>query len=399
MYNLKFVSMTTCLLSVFLAGCAPKLAPMLTIPDEPEIKIDKVSVTVPTTNNKTLNDNVVQMASHQVLAGSTIVINVPEANLNNNRTQQSDDSFKTKDFFNQAEQQIERVLISTGFRVVSRSKLEAKLRDLRDSARCKFSDYYCLRSRMTDDMKPIFEDLKRKFDADEITENDYMLKVKELYEKSENHSAGRARNDGEKELTDISEVIRAAQSGEVKADYILQINNFETEKKAIKRIDLRHLESVRDFLSKYPSLIDSKSDDKFVIKCSPLAVELNAQLIHVQTGEIVWIGNHELNEWQSNINPLTIELGQRTFSTNYYQIKNAINQANQPLARELRAKGQSFNIPSPLMETELISPIITSGRCDSKNQSADSLDDLRSQLARRAAKELVETIKVSNKQP
>jgi PBP1b-binding outer membrane lipoprotein LpoB len=332
-----------------------------------------------------------------VLAGSTIVINVPEAHLNTNKTRSTDDSFKTKDFFNQAEQQIERVLISTGFRVVSRSKLEAKLRDLRDAARCRWSDFDCLRSRMTDDMKPIFEDLKRKFDAHEITENDYMTKVRDLYEQSENRSAGRARNEGEKELTDISEVIRAAQSGEVKADYILQINNFETEKNTLKRIDLRHFEPVRDFISKYPSLLNSASDDKFMITCSPLAAELNAQLIHVQTGEIVWIGNHELNEWHANINPLTIEMGQRTFATNYSKIKNSINEANQPLARELRAKGQSFNIPSFLMQTDFIPPIVISGRCELENRSTDNIDDLRSQLARRVAKELVETIKVSNK--
>jgi len=397
MFYLKSATTLICLFTFALTGCAPQLAPMITIPDEPEINIDKITVSVPTNNNKSLNDNVVQMASHQVLAGSTIVINVPEAHLNTNKTRTTDDSFKTKDFFNQAEQQIERVLISTGFRVVSRSKLEAKLRDLRDAARCRWSDFDCLRSRMTDDMKPIFEDLKRKFDAHEITENDYMTKVRDLYEQSENRSAGRARNEGEKELTDISEVIRAAQSGEVKADYILQINNFETEKNSLKRIDLRHFELVRDFISKYPPLLNSASDDKFMIKCSPLAAELNAQLIHVQTGEIVWIGNHELNEWHANINPLTIEMGQRTFATNYSKIKNLINEANQPLARELRAKGQSFSIPSFLMQTDFIPPIVISGRCELENRSTDNIDDLRSQLARRVAKELVETIKVSNK--
>lgn len=398
MYHLKPITTLMCLFTFALTGCAPQLAPMINIPDEPEIKIDKITISIPTTNNKPLNDNVVQMASHRVLAGSTIVINVPEAHLNTNKTRSADDSFKTKDFFNQAEQQIERVLISTGFRVVSRSKLEAKLRDLRDAARCRLSDYDCLRSRMTDDMKPIFEDLKRKYDAHEITENDYMIKVRELYEKSESRSAGRARNEGEKELTDISEVIRAAQSGEVKADYILQINNFETEKNANKRIDLRHLEPVRDFIGKYPSLLNSVSENKFMLDCAPLAAELNAQLIHVQTGEIVWIGNHELNEWHANINPITIEMGQRTFATNYNQIRNSINEANQPLARQLRAKGHTFNIPSLTMQTELIGPMQVSGRCKSTSSSIDNIDDLRSQLARRVAKELVETIKVSTNQ-
>jgi hypothetical protein len=49
------------------------------------------------------------------------------------------------------------------------------------------------------------------------------------------------------------------------------------------------------------------------------------------------------------------------------------------------------------MQTDFIPPIVISGRCELENRSTDNIDDLRSQLARRVAKELVETIKVSNK--
>jgi hypothetical protein len=399
MQTLKKLSQITLAIGIVshLAGCAPQMAPMLVMPEMPITKTDTVLINLQSEQKKTLNENVVQMPNHQVLAGSSLVINVPDTHFSNNRKNTANDTYKTKDFFNQAEQQIERVLIGSGFRVISRSKLEAKLRDLRDAARCSSLDYNCLHGKLSNDMRPILEDAKRKWEKGELTEKEYTDKARELYEKATNTSAGRTREDGQKELTDISEVIRAAQSGEVRADYILQINNFETDKDIYLTSDLRHYPQVREFINTYPALASLINNQNMIVSCAVIGAELNAQLIHVQTGEIIWIGNHELTEWSSGADGVSIELGQRTYPENYNQIKSYVDAENSPEARLFRAANKtSPNIPSIVMKTDLTPSIVTRGHCD-KQARAD--DEVRSQLTRAVARELMETIKVSVNKP
>lgn len=387
------VMSATVLAVATLAACSssPKLAPELAMPQLPAEQREVIDVRLEFRSKQNLSDNVVQLPSHSVKRGSSVVINVPASLIEAGASKgEKGQDFKTKDFFNEAEQQIEKVFIGNNFRVISRSKFEAKLRDLRDAARCDLSSYRCLHDQVAPEARPILEDLKAKFDAGKITAVEYSTQIGLFKEKMQTASAGRTRSEDQRELTDISEVIRAAQSGDIQADYILQINVFDTKKRVRAVADLRRETKVRTFISGYPSLQAAlETGGKHEVACAIVGTELNAKLIHVKTGEIVWIGSHELNEFSSGVQSIGVELGQRTYVANANDIRNFVVSQNEPYMRQLRYN-QPVQVPSPVMRTDLIGPMVNVGRCE-KDWKFD--DETRSQLARKVAHDLISTIR------
>ncbi len=392
----KRIAIATTLALVGLAGCssAPKLAEPLPMPAVPAERGETVTVDLTLKNNNRLQDNVVQMPGHAVKAGSTVVINVPESLMEARSAKSAaNQEFKTKDFFNEAEQQIEKVFIGSGFRVLSRARFEAKLRDLRDEARCDLNTFGCLRSSVSDEARPILDDLKRRFDRGEISAAQYSDQIAEFKAKMQTRSAGRARSGDNKELTDISEVIRAAQAGDIRADYILQINRFHTDKHVQLKADLRHEPQVRDFLARYPQLRTGFESGHHELNCSVLGAELNAKLIHVQTGEIVWIGSHEMNEFSAQVQRLAVELRQRTYVSNAAEVQRFVSEQNTPYQRQLRY-GRTVTPPEWKYAMALVPPTVSAGRCE-KNFKLN--DETSATLARRVANELISTIKVASR--
>jgi hypothetical protein len=376
-----------------LAACT-SMAPPLEMPKLPPEQREVMDVQLEFRAKQNLADNVVQLPSHSVKRGSSVVINVPSSLTEAGATKgDKGQDFKTKDFFNEAEQQIEKVFISNNFRVISRSKFEAKLRDLRDASRCDLSAYHCLRDQVAPEVKPILDDLKAKFDAGKIDGVEYSRQIAQFKEKMQTASAGRTRSENQRELTDISEVIRAAQSGDIQADYILQINVFDTKKPVRAVADLRRETKVRTFISTYPSLQAALDNgNKYQVSCAIVGAELNAKLIHVKTGEIVWIGSHELNEFSSGVQSIAVELGQRTYVANANEIRSFVETQNLPHMREMRAKSP-VHVPAPVMRTDLIGPMVSAGRCE-KDWKLD--DETRAQLARKVAHDLISTIRSSS---
>lgn len=335
----------------------------------------------------------VQLATHNVRPGSTVVINVPSGVVDDESSRGgSDKDFKTKDFFNEAEQEIEKVFIRNGFRVLSRAKFEAKLRDLRDEARCDFNEYRCLYSSVAPEARPVLDDIKSKYENGKITGAEFADQVKQFKEQMQISSAGKSRQEDEKELTDISEVIRAAQSGDVRADYILQINVFDTKKRLKVTNDLRHNADVRDFINRYPEIKSAFDLPKnHLLSCAIVGAELNAKLIHVTSGEIVWIGQHQLNELSAGVQQISIEMGERTSPRNESAVESFVRIQNFEEQRKARY-GKEISPPGWEYTTELIPPTVISGRCEN-DWSMDS--EIRTQLARNVAKELMSTIKVN----
>ncbi|WP_417598070.1 hypothetical protein [Oceanospirillum sp.] len=382
-------------LLALLAGCSstPKYAPPLSMPDIPEDKVEVIDVSVKFDDKSDIYDNVVQNLSRDIDLGSSIVINVPsklfeERSMKNAGNQ----DFKTKDFFNLAEQQIEKELIRKGFDVLSRSKFEAKLRTLRDESRCNLNEYRCLHSQVAPEIQPVLAELKRKYDNKEINSIEYADEIKLFKDKLQSASAGKTRREGDRELTDISEVIRAAESGDIKADYILQINLFDTEKKTSVNKDLRHISSVREFVRNNPGIKKYfESNNNSIVRCAVISSQLNAKLIYVKTGAITWIGEHELNEFSSGVHDLSVEMGSREYVSNENEIKRFVSKNNTPIARQGRF-GKSVDFPDFKYNVDLLKPSISSGRCE--QQWTNSIE-VRSQLARQVAKELIATIKVN----
>lgn len=391
---MKYRLLAASAISIALTGCAtqPQLAPQLAMPSIPSPTTDLIEVKVLVTDGKDLTEGAIQHPTHKVSPNSSVVINVPEGLFEDKSTNVANgQDFKTKDFFNEAEQQIERELIRSGFHVLSRSKFEAKLRSLRDESRCDYSEYRCLHSMTAPELQPILENLQKSFENGKISASNYASQIKEFREKLKTGSAGRTRNGTERELTDISEVIRAAESGDIRSDYILQINIFDTEQQRRIKQDLLHNADVRSFLRTHPAIADEFKRGNNVISCATTQSQLNAKLVHVKTGEIAWIGEHSLNEYSAGVQSIGIELGSKRYVSNSNRIRSFVYTNNTPRAREARF-GKEVKIPEFEYAESLVKPTVSSGRC-SNEWNVDS--DTKVKLARQVAKELISTIKIN----
>jgi hypothetical protein len=154
-------------------------------------------------------------------------------------------------------------------------------------------------------------------------------------------------------------------------------------------IDLRRDPKVREFIAQYPALKTPFENGNHQVTCAIVAAELNAKLIHVKTGEIVWIGSHELHEYNAGMQQVSVEVGQRTYVANAKELRAFVEQQNNPYMRQVRY-GRLVQVPEPVMRTDLIAPMVSSGRCE-KDWKAD--DETRSQLARKVARDLISTIR------
>lgn len=381
---------------VVVAGCST-IAQEIPMPVFPQTKYEKLQANLQFGYDGDANDYAVQ--GGVIRPNSSVVINVPgnifTKNSSNERVSNSSSNldFQTEDFFNQAEQQIERELIGAGFRVLSRAKFEAKLRELRDEGRCDFGDPGCYGHRDDPGVKSVLDHLETQLANGAITQGQFHEQFQAAKDNLKTRSAGKNRAEGHKELTDISEVIRAAQGGDVNADYILQINRFDTGSPEKISKDLRENEQIRTFLHHHPEVLNMlKSNRKVTLACNVMGSRLNAKLVEVKTGQIVWIGEHSLNEFTSGVENIDVELGVEEFVANKKMIMKFVDDNNKPEARKNRSK--DISIPEMRTEQRLIGPTVTSGNC---KESAPSITSEKSaRLAREVAKQLIKTIRISS---
>lgn len=366
-------------------------APLLKMPTKPADERKSVITELNFVGKPLTEDDYVELQGHKINMGSTVVINVPSGLFEDkSKAEAGSQDFNTAAFFNEAEQQIEKVLIRKGFRLLSRSKFEAKLRDLRDETRCETIS--CLRSKVAPEVRPILDKLEADYKRGVISTSQYMSEVGAIKAQAQTASMGRNRNDDQKELTDISEVIRAAQSGDTQADYILQINRFETEKtlRATKR--LIEVEKVRAFIGQYPDIESQfNSPGRDSISCAINGAELNAKLIHVKSGAIVWIGSHTLNELNSGAaTKIAVEYSRIKKVNNEYQIQRFVDFNNTEEQRALRADRRTV-VPPWQYSVNLVGPTVIQGHCKDRPENKESV---RQKLAREVAKQLIKTISV-----
>jgi len=395
------------------AGCGgPAYVPPRTYPLASVMKMPAIPKYEKTTSEATLrfkkekvdiNENVVQ--SDIIKRRSSVVINVPEGFFDKNKRSKknstsnermqdlayekevSNQTFKTKNFFNIAEQQIERELIKHNFKVKSRSKFEAKLRSMRDTTKISERSYYNdVLSKVDKNIRPIVENLKKRFENNELTPADYLKQLGQ-FQTTITKSRDEDKSD---ELTDISEVIIAAGSKGIKADYILQINIFETDNRNSVYADLRYSSSFRRYVRSNPDYIKSMRSKSTKARCDILAATLNAKLIHVQSGDIIWIGEHTLDELSLGSREVTYEFGSEKYVTNTAKIRAFVTAQNTWSARRYRY-GRAVYPPAFKFATKAIAPKRVSGSCSSHTIP---IDKIKAKLARQVAKELMRTIKV-----
>jgi len=391
----KYLSKALFTVILTITGCssAPDLAPLLSMPKTPNSTSNSISSVVTLSNTYDITDNVVQSGAHTIKAGSTVVINVPDKIFERTSKQETDDEFRTAEFFNYAEQEIERELIRHGFSVLSRSKFEAKLRDLRDETSCKDKWWRCPASKVDSEVQTILDELEESFKEGKISAIDFAKQTKKFKSEMQISSTGRSRQEGDRELTDISEVIRAAQSGSVQSDYILQINNFDTNRITNTEVNLLESAEIRAYLLDNPS-VKQQFIKKQYLTCQTEGAELNAKLIHVSSGAIVWIGKHEVNELNSGVTNLEVQIGEHTFVNNINEVKQFVSLQNS-YGQRINRYGKQVSVPTWKYSKDLIGPNVISGRCNEQGSQNRVDKNTRTKLARSVSKELIREIVVS----
>ena len=350
--NLRIV--TLLLAGLVLSACAGKaviLEPIPPISDVParEVPADEtlspvVVIEGVATDKDELEENVTYKSRLSIPYDSKVVISVPvEEQKRESKRRQNEfgvlsgageggDSdgrnslnFKTTGYFNKAEQQIEKRLIKQNFTVLDRSKFEAKLRIMRAEKTNALS--YAARDVAK-------KNLKEKFEADELTLEQYMDALQKLKIENEFEKGGRRKPGQAQELVDISELIRAAQTGPVRADYVFQVNNFKIDFLTDKQINLLKQPEIKTLTDKHEGLMAAlESSDRYMITQPGFYGLLNAKLIEIETGSIVWVGEHRVQSENVLKNGFRITIPITKQVINGDEINQAIADYNDSLHR------------------------------------------------------------------
>lgn len=314
---------------------------LLKVPNAPASVSMPLIIQIPQQKTSVDATNYVMRHGATVKPGSSVVISVPVSfwQRSQNTAEQGiarNIGFKTDGYFNTLEQYIERGLISIGLNVKDRSKFEAKLRDLRDSGK---DDSYVI----------ALADLQKELDAGKITRDMFAEQAKQLRDKL--LDAAGSSTVGRKEMIDISEVIRAAQDGDVMADYILQVNALAVEPYTGSPLQLGKLPEVQKFLNEEAGLRIGTSEQVGTIPNAirqPWAqARFNTKLIDVKTGSIDWIGEYDIESLAVLKKGVQIFIGIRKRPSNTTSIIGGIQNYNANLqVAHLRASESKRHLDS-----------------------------------------------------
>ena len=302
---------------------------LLPVPKAPEVVSIPLTIRIPHCTTSVNEKNGVMRRGAFVRACSSVVISAPASIYQ--RSQESPGveisdtiGFKTEGYFNLLEQYIERGLIYAGFYVKDRAKFEAKLRDIRDSG---------------DVVLPVeapysaaINSLQKELNAGNINRDEFAEQALQLREKLLDPSrSSRSRE----EMTDISEVIRAAQDGVVMADYVLQVNELAVEHYSGAPLQLATRSEVQKVLRENPGLRISSSKEEDTIPATlkqPWAqARFNAKLIDIKTGSIDWIGEYSIESLAVLKDGIRIVIGIRKRPSNAKRIIGGIQNYNDTL--------------------------------------------------------------------
>ena len=345
----------------------------LDVPTPPEPKSFPIVIKIPKKDSAVTAENSIMRQGAIIKLGSSVVISVPEdfaSSLANSKQSETSSSravgspasgntadFKTDEYFNDREQDIERGLIAVGFQAKDRSKFEAKLRDLRDSARTTRENSYNI----------ALADLHKDLDSGKIDRDEFAKKAKEFGERLPD-AAGAIGAKNRQEMADISEVIRAAQSGDVMADYVLQVNNLAVQHFPGTPLQLNTRPEIQTVLDQNPGLRvggESSAGDSLPATLQrPWAqARFNAKLIEVKTGSIDWIGEYSIESLAVLENGITFTIGVRRFTSNGKAIVDAISEYN---AQVRGAHQAAVNAKQELDEKyrEVMQPVSYEGKAE-----------------------------------
>lgn len=396
----------TIIAAIVVSGCnttpqEPQLAPMIDTPPIPETRSAEVTLTMTPSIPGEVDS--VRSDSHSLVPNSRIVINVPDeyrlfrANAFASTRAGGPHHFATLGYFHAAEHAIERQLIRQGFRPVSREKFEAKLREIRDKSALRPFEVWAV---FDDDYNEALRNLGNSLEAGEIDQQEFASQALELRrEFGIDEIGGQNRDDGSFELSDMSELIRAAQSGaeNERADYILEIGRFTIDPSAPLQstVNLLAHPDMRNFLNENPWTRETLREAWVNMPYEQLAARLEARLVDVRTGEIVWLGSCLIPEGElgEEGDPLTVRYEIHEEVTNEATVARFVDEQNTRQARILRERQGDPALPEYEMATNVRGPDVISGVQRIDRRTADERERITRELARRAAEELIQTIR------
>lgn len=312
---------------------------LLDVPKAPAAVALPLTIHIPQQKAVVGPENSIMRRGAMVKPSSSVVISVPASVYQ--RIQQTTGQgiadelgFRTDGYFNVLEQYIERGLIAAGFHVKDRAKFEAKLRDLRDSGDVV--------RRADSPYNAALANLQKELDAGKITREQFTEQALQLRDKLLDPSrSSRSRE----ELTDISEVIRAAQDGDVMADYVLQVNELAVIHYTGEPLQLGTRPEVQEVLKRNPGLRLGSAGEEGVIPSTlkqPWAqARFNAKLIDVKTGSIDWIGEFTIESLAVLDEGIRIVIGIRRRPTNANVIIRGIESHNSSVADAYRRAAEA----------------------------------------------------------
>lgn len=309
----------------------------------------KFTIVKTDTSQEELSDNVISKKGFVVQENARVVISVPielqkkeknrelknkirNSNWRTNQVQndrdlaeslavennKADVAFSTAEYFNKAEQEIEKSLLRKSFTVMDRSKFEAELRDRREKKADKKSSV-ALDSEISR--------LRKQNKNGLLTDQDLISEIEAAENRYAKDASGNSREAGDNELVDISELIRAAQEGQNQADYILQVNSFDIDPISDRQLYIAEQDEVQTLFTEHPGLIDAMYEENVATITQPgFFGYLNAKLIDVKTGAIVWVGEHRVES--QNVTDIRVKMTMSRQVSNDSEVKRLVSRYN-----------------------------------------------------------------------
>ncbi len=349
---MKFLRKLPCIAVILLlASCAPPNIPLQPLPTlkkavapaPPAIEKKNVHISYPKKgiDSTALEENTTVKGGFKVPLNSRVVISVPvEQQEVNSRSKEdtpenADNLFQTAENFSQAEQEIEKSLLRKGFTVLDRSKFEAELRNRRTEDRWV---------KTTKAKEEEIKALEEQRDAKRITREEYVEKLQDVESKYTVFEKNGTRAAGDRELVDIGELIRAAERGNVQADFILQVNRFEVGQISDKRVYLPDNKLMKGIIDSDLKILKTlEAENKTTITKPGYFGYLNAKLIEVKTGSIVWVGEHRVES--SDATDIFVDLSINKVPSNVAAVNKVASDYNRKLAELVdRAKKEARTV-------------------------------------------------------
>lgn len=318
---------------------------LLAMPAKPNADPVQLKLVLPQTQPKVGSENSVMRRGAQLEESASIVISVPSWLSGNNgeahAAEYSQTEFSTADNFHILEQFVEKGLLMSGFHVKDRSKFEAKLRDLRDAD----PDQWWRRRSADSDVGALKEELDKALENDEISMEEYTEQLVQAREQLSDKRYGKNRD--KNEVSDISELIRAAQDGDVQADYILQVNDLEIKfAPSTRKINIKSFPETSAFLAENPGLRVSEKIDPHALPATIpqqwMVAIFNAKLISVKTGSIDWIGEYSIDSRAVIDGGIQIMIDVRKEAENGKAIENDVADYNDRVRKTYSRAQQAY---------------------------------------------------------